>query len=261
MAIRLKNPVEIEKIRRSSQAASIILQHLGEAVQAGVATAKLDQLSRRMIREMGGISSFLGYQPHPHPPFPGTICASINEEVVHGIPSKHRTLRDGDIIGIDIAIRLDGYHGDNAFTFPVGAVSSEARRLIDATKTALYRAIDVARPGNRIGDVGYAVQRFVEAQGFSVVRELCGHGIGQRLWEEPQVPNYGEPGRGVRLKPGMVIAVEPMVCAGAHQVAMLDDGWTVITADRSLSAHFEHTIAILSDGPDILTWNEDLWGV
>jgi methionyl aminopeptidase len=260
MAIRIKNQSEIETMRRSGKAASILLQRLGEAIRPGVSTLELDQISRRLIKELGGISSFLGYRPPNHPPYPATICSSINEEIVHGIPSKDRVLNEGDIIGLDVAVIIDGYHGDNAFTFPVGKISSEAQRLIDVTKASLYRAIEAVKPGNRIGDVGFAVQSYVEEMGLSVIRELCGHGIGQKLWEEPQVPNYGVPGRGIRLKAGMVIAIEPMVSTGTHEVKFLDDGWTSITADRSLSAHFEHTIAILSDGPEILTYNEALWG-
>ncbi|MDP6052587.1 MAG: type I methionyl aminopeptidase, partial [Candidatus Latescibacteria bacterium] len=236
------------------------LQRMGEAVKPGVTTAELDLIARKMIKKHQGISSFLGYRPTNHPAFPATICSSINDEVVHGIPSKSRKLHEGDIIGLDFAMVLDGYHGDTAFTFPVGPISSEAQRLLEVTKASVFKAIDAAKPGNRLGDIGHAVQKYAEYHGYSVVRDLCGHGIGRSLWEEPQVPNYGEQGRGTRLKPGMVIAVEPMICVGAHEVMVLEDEWTTVTADGGLAAHFEHTIAILSDGPEILTVNPELWG-
>ncbi len=260
MGIILKTESQIDTIRRSSQAATETLQRMGEAVKPGVTTAELDLIARKMIKKHRGISSFLGYRPTNHPAFPAAICSSINDEVVHGIPSKSRKLHEGDIIGLDFAMVLDGYHGDTAFTFPVGPISSEAQRLLEVTKASVFKAIDVAKPGNRLGDIGHAVQKYAESHGYSVVRDLCGHGIGRSLWEEPQVPNYGEQGRGTRLKPGMVIAVEPMICVGTHEVMVLEDEWTTVTADGGLAAHFEHTIAILSDGPEILTVNPELWG-
>ena len=258
--IRIKSRSEIEAMRRSSKAASILLQRIGETVEVGVSTYELDQVSRATIKELGGISSFLGYQLPHHTPYPATICASINEEIIHGIPSKNRILKDGDILGIDTAIYLDGFHGDNAFTFTVGEISADAQKLLDVTRTSLYKAIEAAKPRNRLGDVCFAVQNYVEAHGFSVARDFVGHGIGRQMHEPPQVPNYGEPRKGVRLRPGMVLAIEPMVNAGTHEAAVLEDGWTTVTADRSLSAHFEHTVAILSDGPEILTYNSELWG-
>ena len=258
--IRIKSRSEIEAMRRSSKAASILLQRIGETVEVGVSTYELDQVSRATIKELGGISSFLGYQLPHHTPYPATICASINEEIIHGIPSKNRILKDGDILGIDTAIYLDGFHGDNAFTFTVGEISADAQKLLDVTRTSLYKAIEAAKPRNRLGDVCFAVQNYVEAYGFSVARDFVGHGIGRQMHEPPQVPNYGEPHKGVRLRPGMVLAIEPMVNAGTHEAAVLEDGWTTVTADRSLSAHFEHTVAILSDGPEILTYNSELWG-
>ena len=258
--IRIKSRSEIEAMRRSSKAASILLQRIGETVEVGVSTYELDQVSRATIKELGGISSFLGYQLPHHTPYPATICASINEEIIHGIPSKNRILKDGDILGIDTAIYLDGFHGDNAFTFTVGEISADAQKLLDVTRTSLYKAIEAAKPRNRLGDVCFAVQNYVEAHGFSVARDFVGHGIGRQMHEPPQVPNYGEPHKGVRLRPGMVLAIEPMVNAGTHEAAVLEDGWTTVTADRSLSAHFEHTVAILSDGPEILTYNSELWG-
>ena len=260
MGIILKTEKQIETIRRSGQAATATLQCMGEAVEPGVATSELDTIARKMIQGCGGTSSFLGYKPTFHPPFPATICASINDEIVHGIPSPRKIVEEGDILSLDFAMIIDGYHGDTAFTFPVGRISPEARRLLDVTRTSVYKGIEEAKPGNRIGDIGHAVQKHAESQGYTVVRDLCGHGIGRSLWEEPQVPNYGSPRRGIRLKPGMVIAIEPMVCAGSHQIQVLDDEWTTSTSDGRLSAHFEHTIAILSDGPEILTENPGLWG-
>ena len=260
MGIILKTEKQIETIRRSGQAATATLQRMGEAVEPGVATSELDGIARKMIRDFGGTSSFLGYRPTYHPPFPATICASINDEIVHGIPNPRRKVAEGDILSLDFAMIIDGYHGDTAFTFPVGRVSPEARRLLDVTRTSVFKGIEEAKPGNRIGDIGHAVQKYAESHGFTVVRDLCGHGIGRSLWEEPQVPNYGVPQRGIRLRPGMVIAIEPMVCAGTHGIRVLDDEWTTSTADGRLSAHFEHTVAILSDGPEVLTENLDLWG-
>ena len=260
MGIILKTEKQIDTIRRSGQAATATLQRMGEAVKPGVATSELDRIARKMIQDIGGTSSFLGYKPTFHPPFPATICASINDEIVHGIPSPRRKVVEGDILSLDFAMIIDGYHGDTAFTFPVGRVSPEAQRLLDVTRTSVFKGIEEAKPGNRLGDIGHAVQKHAESHGYSVVRELCGHGIGRSLWEEPQVPNYGRPLRGIRLKPGMVIAIEPMVCEGEHGIRVLDDDWTTSTADGRLSAHFEHTVAILSDGPEILTENPDLWG-
>ena len=259
MAIRIKTEKEIEKMRRSGRAAAEILQRIGEAVRPGVTTLELDDISRKTISELGGVSSFLGHRPTGHPSYPATICASPNEEIVHGIPSKDRVLADGDIIGIDVAVRIDGYHGDNAFTFAVGEISTEAERLLEITRSALDLIIDAARPGNRLGDLGHAVQAYVEENGHTVIRELCGHAIGRSMWEEPQVPNFGRPGTGPRLRPGMVLALEPMISAGQPEVSPLPDGWGTATADGSLAAHFEHTVAILSDGPEILTANPSLW--
>jgi len=236
-----------------------MLQRIGEAIQPNISTYQLDQICRQTIKELGGKSSFLGYQLPNHPPYPATICASINEEIVHGVPHEGRILKTGDIVSIDTAIFLDGFHGDNAFTFAVGEIPDQAQRLREVTKSSLYEAIDQAKSGNRLGDVCHAVQSYVESQGFSVARDFVGHGIGRQMHEAPQVPNYGEPGTGVRLKPGMVLAIEPMINIGTGQSVVLEDGWTAVTADLSLSAHFEHTVAILSDGPDILTDNFELW--
>jgi methionyl aminopeptidase len=216
-----------------------------------VTTAELDELAEARIRKAGATPAFKGYHGYP-----ATICASINEEVIHGIPSGRRVLNEGDVISIDVGASLDGYFGDSAVTLAVGKVSEEAATLLRVTEESLFKAIERVRPGGRISDIGHAVQAHVEAYGFSVVREFVGHGIGQRMHEEPQVPNYGEPGRGPRLAEGMVLAIEPMVNAGKPAVKVLGDGWTAVTRDRSLSAHFEHTVAVTTNGPWILTARE-----
>jgi methionyl aminopeptidase len=227
------------------------LRVLAAAVRPGVTTAELDAIAEAEIRTAGATPSFKGYHGYP-----ATICASINEEVIHGIPSGRRILNEGDVISIDVGASLDGYFGDSAVTLAVGQVSEEAATLLRVTDEALHKAIEVVRPGARISDIGHAVQHHVEAYGFSVVREFVGHGIGQRMHEEPQVPNYGEPGRGPRLAEGMVLAIEPMVNAGKPAVKVLGDGWTAVTRDGSLSAHFEHTVAVTAGGPWILTARE-----
>lgn len=257
-SIPRKSKSNLERMRRSCQADSRVLQEIGDAIKADVTTLELDKIARRAIEAYGGKPSFLGYELPNHPPYPAAICASINEQVVHGIPSV-RKLLDGDIISIDVGIFLDGYHGDTAFTFPIGNISDEVQRLLNVTKVSLYKGIDTAKSGNRLGDISYAIQSYVESNGCSVVRDFVGHGIGRKMHEEPQVPNYGQPGRGPLLRPGMTLAIEPMVNAGTWDVRVLGNGWTAVTADGSLSAHFEHTVAILSDGPEILTWNEELW--
>lgn len=197
---------------------------------------------------MGATPSFLNYDG-----FPASTCISVNDVVVHGIPSKSTILKKGDIVGIDVGAYFEGFHGDNAWTFPCGEISSEAQGLLDATREALFQGIEQARPGNRLGDIGHAVQAYVEARNYSVVREFVGHGVGAKMHEDPSVPNYGTPGRGVRLLPGMVIAIEPMINMGGCAVKILPDGWTTVTKDGSLSAHFEHTVAITPDGPVLLT--------
>jgi methionyl aminopeptidase len=217
----------------------------------GVTTADLDELAETRIRKAGATPAFKGYHGYP-----ATICASVNEEVIHGIPSGRRVLVDGDVISIDVGAELNGYFGDSAITLAVGRVSEEAATLLRVTDESLYKAIEAVKPGGRISDIGHAVQKHVEAYGFSVVREFVGHGIGQKMHEEPQVPNYGEPGRGPRLTEGMVLAIEPMVNAGKAAVKVLADGWTAVTRDGSLSAHFEHTVAVTADGPWILTARE-----
>ena len=251
--IPIKSREEIELIRKSARVANEVILAIADRIKPGMTTKELDDLARSVIRKRGARPSFLGYVIPGHPPYPASICASINNVVIHGIPSKKARLREGDILSVDVGAELNGYHGDRAFTFPVGEISEEARRLLRVTREALYRGIEQARPGNRVGDISHAIQSYVESHGFSVVRDFVGHGIGREMHEEPQVPNFGRPGLGPRLRPGMVLAIEPMVNAGSPEVVVLEDGWTVVTADGSLSAHFEHTVAILSDGPEILT--------
>jgi methionyl aminopeptidase len=246
-----RSAAELEKMRAAGRLVGEVLTALTPSVVPGVTTAELDEVAEKMITDAGAIPAFKGYHGYP-----ATICSSINEEVIHGIPSGQRVLREGDILSIDVGASLEGYFGDSAITLPVGHVSEEAARLLTVTEEALYKAIEVARPGGRVSDIGHAVQKHVEAYGFSVVREFVGHGIGQKMHEEPQVPNYGEAGRGPRLAEGMVLAIEPMVNAGKPAVKVLGDGWTAVTRDGSLSAHFEHTVAVTADGPWILTARE-----
>jgi methionyl aminopeptidase len=246
--IILKSKEEISKIARASRIVAEVLQELRRMIKAGVTTAELDQTAERMIRERGGEPAFKGYRN-----FPATLCASINEEVVHGIPSPGRVLREGDIIGLDLGAIYEGYYGDSAVTVPVGAVPDSVRRLLEVTEESLYEGISRVRQGNRLSDVSHAIQACVEEAGYSVVTDFVGHGIGRSLHEEPQVPNFGEPGKGPRLKEGMVLAIEPMVNMGRPEVRILDDGWTAVTRDGSLSAHFEHTVAVSDDGPLILS--------
>lgn len=239
---------ELEKMRAAGRLVGEVLTALSARVAPGVTTGDLDALAEQMIVDAGATPAFKGYHGYP-----ATICASVNEEVIHGIPSGRRVLNEGDIISIDCGAQLNGYFGDSAITLPVGQVSEAAAMLLRVTEESLYKAIAQVRTGNRLSDVGHAVQSHVEAFGFSVVREFVGHGIGEQMHEEPQVPNYGEPGRGPRLSEGMVLAIEPMVNAGKPAVKVLADGWTAVTRDRSLSAHFEHTVAVTAGEPLILT--------
>lgn len=246
--IEIRTADEQARIRDAGRIVFDVLQELARSVAPGMTTLEVDRLAEARARAAGAKPAFLGYNG-----FPGSLCISVNEEVVHGIPSPRRVLRDGDVVGLDFGVVYRGWFADSAVTVPVGAVSDEARRLLEATKESLSRGIAAALPDARVGDVGVAVQRFVEARGYSVVRDFVGHGIGRRLHEPPQVPNYGVPGKGARLRAGMVIAIEPMVNAGGVEVRTLDDGWTAVTLDGRLSAHFEHTIAITENGPVILT--------
>ncbi len=245
--IIIKNEREIQVMKEACRISAGALKAAGEAVEPGVTTAEIDKLAYDYIKSQGGEPNFLGYGG-----FPGTACISINNEVIHGIPG-HRKIKNGDIVSIDLGAKIGGYNGDNAATFAAGDVSEEARRLMEATEQSLYEGIKMAVAGNRIGDISYAVQRYVEARGYSVVRDYVGHGVGASLHEEPEVPNFGRPSHGPRLVPGMTLAIEPMVNLGGPEVKVLKDKWTVITQDGSLSAHFEHSVLITSDGPVILT--------
>ena len=246
--IRINTQDEVAGIRESAQIVGKCLRMLAREIRPGMTTLKLDRLAEEFIRGMGGEPAFKGYRGYP-----ASICASVNEEVVHGIPSAKRTLREGDIVSLDIGVRLNGWYGDAARTFPVGEVSPEATRLLEITERALAKGISCAKDGNRLSDISAAIEQEVKGNGFSVVRALVGHGIGRELHEEPQVPNYGKPGEGARLEEGMALAIEPMVNAGGADVVTLADQWTVVTVDRKLSAHFEHTVAIGQDGPEILS--------
>ena len=245
--IMRKRAEELEKMRRAGRVVGETLQILQAAVEPGVTTQELDEIAEREIRARGAVPSFKGYRG-----FPATICTSINSEIVHGIPGQ-RALKAGDLIKLDCGAIVEGYHGDSAVTVPVGEVSQEALKLIETTDRSLQAGIAEAKAGNRIHDIGAAVQTTAEGAGFSVVREYVGHGIGRALHEDPPVPNYGKPGTGLKLEPGLVIAIEPMVNVGTFETRLLPDGWTVVTADGALSAHFEHTIAITENGPEVLT--------
>ena len=246
--INLKTTRELRCMRDAGKISQEALLKAGEAVRPGVSTLELDRIVRKTIEKAGAAPSFLGYGD-----FPASACISVNNVVIHGIPSAKQILKEGDIVSIDVGAFYEGFHGDNAWTFPCGEISMEAQKLLDATRESLFLAIDKARPGNRLGDIGSTVQRYVEARNYSVVREFVGHGVGAKLHEDPSVPNYGTPGRGVRLLPGMTIAIEPMVNVGTFEVREMPDGWTVKTADGALSAHYENTVALTSDGVLILT--------
>lgn len=245
--IKLKSKDDIEIMRQAGRIVARTLDMVGEEIRSGMTTLQLDGLVEDFIRAAGAIPAFKGHQG-----FPGSACISIDDEVVHGIPGT-REIKEGEIVSVDVGSIVDGFHGDSARTFAVGEISAEKRKLMDTTLESLMAGIDKARNGNRLGEVSSAVQRVVEAQGYGVVRRLVGHGIGRDLWEEPQVPNFGSATDGPSLETGMVIAIEPMVNAGTHEVKTLNDGWTTVTADGQPSAHFEHTVAITDNGPDILT--------
>jgi methionyl aminopeptidase len=245
--IQLKSPREIEKMRDAGRVVAEALDLISENIRPGITTKALDKLAADHFRKNGARSAFLGYQG-----FPANICVSIDDEVVHGIPSN-RKLAEGQVVSIDIGAVVDGYFGDSARTFVVGEPSEQDGRLLEVTREALQRGIEQCRVGNRLGDLSAAIQEYVESYGFSVVRDLVGHGIGRKMHEEPQVPNYGEPGTGIEFKEGLVLAIEPMINRGRYEIRILPDGWTIVTADGSNSAHFEHTVAITTDGPEILT--------
>jgi len=245
--IVLKSAEEVERMRHAGVLAAEALREVARAVRPGVSGAQLDRIAEAVIRDRGGVPSFKGYRGYP-----ASVCISVNDEVVHGIPDS-RPLRDGEIVSIDLGAELDGFHGDTAVTLPVGEVSREVDRLLTVAREALFKGIDAVRPGRRLGDVGVAIQRHAERAGFSVVRDFAGHGIGRHLHEDPQVPNFGEPGTGPLLRVGMTLAIEPMVNLGGAEVEMDDDGWTVRTRDRKPSAHFEHTVAVTAAGAQVLT--------
>lgn len=242
-----KSKSEVDIMREAGRIVALTHKELAKAILPGITTKDLDDIADKFIRSMGATPSFKGYGG-----FSGSICTSVNEELVHGIPGN-RVLKDGDIISLDIGAEVQGYHGDSAWSYAVGTITDEARRLMDVTEQSLYKGLEQAVPGARLSDISHAIQVYVEAAGFSIVREYVGHGIGRNLHEDPQIPNYGPPGRGPRLKPGMVLAIEPMVNAGTRYVRTLEDNWTVVTVDNSLCAHYEHTIAITDDGYEILT--------
>lgn len=246
--IVLKTSRELELMREACKISAQALEVAGQAVKPGISTWEIDKIAYDFIKKQGAEPNFLGLYG-----FPGTACISINDEVIHGIPSKSRILKEGDIVSIDLGAKLHGFNGDNAATFAVGTISDEAQRLLDTTRESLYEGIKAAVAGGRIGDIGHAVQEYCESRGFGVVREYEGHGVGAKLHEDPGVPNFGTAGRGIRLLPGMTIAIEPMITEGTYKIKQLPDGWTVKTADGKLAAHFEHTIAITDNGPVILT--------
>jgi methionyl aminopeptidase len=250
--IYLKTKREIELIRESSRLVAEVLKLIGAQIKPGVTTLALDKLAEDYIRSFGGLPAFKGYGSQKGNLFPATLCTSIDSEVVHGIPSK-RVLKEGEIVSIDVGVKKDGYFGDGAWSFPVGEVTAEKQRLLDVTRDSLGKGIEKAVEGNRVHDISFAVQSHVESNGFSVVRELVGHGVGKELHEPPNVPNFGKAGTGPELKNGMTLAIEPMVNFGDYQVTMEPDGWTVVTQDGLPSAHFEHTIAIVDGQPEILT--------
>ncbi len=246
--IILKKPEEIEKIRASCQIVAKVLREVSKKVRPGVSTFELNELSEKLAAKEKARTAFKGYRGYPF-----SLCTSVNSEIVHGLPSKKRILKEGDLISLDFGVVKDGYYGDAAVTVPVGEVSEEVIDLINVTREALYRGIAKADPKHRLFDISHAIQSYVEARGYSVVREFVGHGIGRNLHESPQIPNFGKKGHGIRLKPGMVLAIEPMINQGVADIRILADNWTAVTKDGKLSAHFEHTVAITEDGPDILT--------
>lgn len=243
-----RSAAELEKMHRANMLVVQVLDELSESLEPGLTTADLDRMAERSIRQAGAEPAFKGYRG-----FPATLCVSINDEVVHGIPSPKKTVREGDLVSLDLGAVVEGFYGDGATTVPVGEISESLKKLIEVTETALYKGIEAMKVGSRVSDIGHAVQSYVEGEGFSVVRDFVGHGIGTALHEDPQVPNYGDPGKGPRLLAGMALAIEPMVNVGAHFVKTLSDNWTVVTMDGSLSAHFERSVAVTDEGPWVLS--------
>lgn len=246
--IEIKTPAEIESMRKASRVVAEVLAELEPRVKPGVSTAELDSFAEKRVRELGAVPAFLGYRGYP-----ATLCVSINEEIVHGIPSPRRIIKEGDIVSLDMGAICEGFYGDAALTAAAGKVKGPAQRLMDVTKRSLEMALSEVRAGARLGDVSHAVQKYAEAQGMSVVREFTGHGIGRHLHEDPSIPNFGKAGTGPVLRVGMTLAIEPMLCLGRAEVIVKDDGWTAVSADGSLAAHYEHTVAVTEDGCDILS--------
>ena len=253
--VTIKYKKEIELMREACRVVALTYKELEERIRPGMSTWELDQIAEKTMRHLGAIPAEKGYDIGIRgvPPFPASICVSVNDEVIHGIPSKNKIIKDGDIVSIVTVALKDGYNGDAARTFVIGNASKEAKRLVDVTKQAFFEGIKYAKPGNRLGDICHAIGEYVHSQGFSVVREFQGHGIGKKMHEDPGIPNYGKAGRGIRLEPGMTLAIEPMVIQGKPNILELQDGWTIITEDGSLSAHYEHTILITEKEPEILT--------
>ncbi len=246
--VELKTADEIKKIKESGRMVALVLKKLEEMVKPGLVTFDLDETARKMTKSFGAKAAFLGYRGYS-----AAVCVSINSEVVHGFPTKKRILKEGDIVSLDFGVEYGGFFADSALTVAVGNINGQARKLMDVTKQALYKGIEQAKAGGRLYDISAAVQKHAESSGFSVVRDFVGHGVGRHLHEDPMVPNYGKQGTGIVLEPGIVIAIEPMINAGGYEVDVMDDEWTVVTKDKSLSAHYEHTIAITEEGPQILT--------
>mgnify|MGYP002617192188 FL=1 len=253
--VTIKSKKEIELMREACKVVALTYQELEKHIKPGISTLELDQIAEKTMRSLGAIPAEKGYDPGIRgiPPYPASTCISVNDVVIHGIPSKKTIIKDGDIVSVDLVALKNGYNGDAARTFMVGNVSPEAKRLVEVTKQAFFEGIKYARKGNRIGDISHAIGEYVKSQGYSVVREFEGHGIGKEMHEEPEIPNYGKAGRGIRLEPGMTLAIEPMVIAGKPDIWELEDGWTIVTQDGSLAAHYENTILITENDPEILT--------
>ena len=253
--VTIKSKKEIEQMREACRITALVYEVLEKEIHAGMTTLELDKIAEQIIREHGAVPAQKGYPSGIKgvPPFPATLCVSVNDEVIHGIPSKRTTIQDGDVVSIDLVTFKNGFHGDAARTFIVGKASKEAQKLVDITKQAFFEGIQFAKPGFRIGDISHRIGEFVESHGYNVVREFQGHGIGRQMHEDPGIPNYGKAGRGMRIEPGMTLAIEPMVMAGKPNILELDDGWTIVTEDGSLAAHYENTILITENEPEVLT--------
>lgn len=253
--VTIKSQKEIEKMREACKLTGLVYQEIEKYIKPGITTMDLDNFAEKIIKKHGGIPAQKGYPSGEKgvPPFPGTLCISINDEVIHGIPSHKRIIRDGDVVSVDLVVYKNGFHGDAARTYIVGKATPEKQKLLDITKRAFFEGIKYAKKGNRVGDISHAIGDFVYKNGFSVVKEFQGHGIGEEMHEDPGIPNYGKLNRGIRLEPGMTLAVEPMVIAGRPDICVLDDGWTIVTQDESLAAHYENTILITEKEPEILT--------